>query len=110
MGYQVVELRAIDNLIRNQNSLEIQISVLLWLIKCTQSELVGKGIELEVIKVEYLGAYPAIGIKYLSQDVPDLESFIVERCEHVLNTFTVENLLQFISENSKYIKDFTGNF
>ncbi len=105
MGYQIIELESVDSLIQNSNSLEIQVAILLLLIDKIRGLLPKEIEEISLIKVEYLGAYPAIGLKYSTQDSIDLEPFIVERCEHFMGLLSIRNLLDFMNANKFLINE-----
>lgn len=110
MGYQIVELEAIDKLIVSQASLHIQVAIILWLIDHAKFSLKRDDIKLALIKVEYAGAYPAIGIEYISQTFEDLEPIVIQECELALNNITVNGLVEFIGLNAERIKNEVENF
>lgn len=110
MGYQIVELEALDKLIISQASLHMQISIILLLIDHVKYSLKRNDIELAIIKVEYVGAYPAIGIKYILQTSEDLEPIVTQECETALNSVTVNDLIEFIGLNAERIKNEVANF
>jgi hypothetical protein len=110
MGYQIIEIVAIDKLIVSQTSLHVQVSILLWLIDYTKRSLKRDDIELTLIKVEYVGAYPAIGIKYISQTSEDLEDVVTQEWETVLSSVTMKDFIEFIGLNSERIKREVMNF
>ena len=109
-GYQIVELASIDKLITCQYPLELQIALIRWLINYTKVDLHKENIVLELIKVEYVSKYPAIGIKYLSDDSDDLENLVITQCESALNGASVNELINFLHENADDIKKETAKF
>ncbi|MCE9545214.1 MAG: hypothetical protein K8T25_06820 [Planctomycetia bacterium] len=65
-GYQIIEPKSLQSLISNPLHFEFAVAILHWLIPKIYST-VGtplSGVIIEIICVEYLGSYPAIGIKY----------------------------------------------
>lgn len=75
-GYQILELECIDALIVNPIQFGFSVAVLSWLIERLHVELAENlgGAELSIVRVEYLGAYPALGVAYgqISEDVGPL--------------------------------------
>lgn len=63
-------------------SSEITIALLSWLVELVHTELKDRlcDVEIEVIGVEYLGAYPAIGIHYTTPETDDLGPRRRDRC------------------------------
>ena len=86
-GYQLLEMRALDNLAKWPHQHILLVPILFWLIDEIKLELKEelKNVELEVIKAEYHGAYPCLGIHYFNQKNPEDIGPIVEA--------TIERLL-----------------
>ncbi len=69
--------------------------ILIWLVEqlrnCNDEKF--NNIEFDVIRVEYVGKYPAIGIHYKNPDVSDVSEYVEEKIEHLLKTRSVMDFL-----------------
>ncbi len=70
-GYEIVEPEVLGDWIGLVKNREFLVALLSWLVEGLRKELEQKfpDIEIVVIKVTYLGAYPAIGVRH-----PDAQS------------------------------------
>lgn len=102
-GYQVVEIESLDKFITSEH-LSTYISLLIWVASCINNmPKLSTHIQVDVIKVEYLGAYPALGIKYLAEGQDDFEPVVHEEYEKLVAQTSVYELLKFIETNEDEI-------
>lgn len=103
-GYQIIEIEELDFL-ESQRDSSMRIAILLWIIKTININLeYVRSVELKVIKVEYLGAYSCIGVKYLNDDIEDFEPIVLDVFEKI-KRYSITNFLQFIENNNSEIND-----
>ena len=98
-GYQIVEIESLDKF-TSMEHLSMYISLLVWLAsRISNKPKLLSLIKVDVIRVEYLEAYPALGIKYLAEGQDDYEPIIREEYEKMVEEKSVYELLKFIEAN-----------
>lgn len=101
-GYQIVEPTGLDPLIKTPSREGIAIAILQWTIetlRCRHPELVD-AVTVEVICVQYLGAYPAIGIRYHEAITADYGPAISAAIDNILEQYTMSDFLSFMEQNN----------
>ncbi len=109
-GYQVMELSLLDPLFSQRKYFDFAIAIFYWLIRELHVELKDQlaGAQIEVIRVEYLGAYPALGIHYgNSGEVKDLEPLVEATIYRLLQEKPVIELVTFIAASGTDWKEVT---
>ncbi|WMJ72298.1 hypothetical protein RCC89_03845 [Cytophagaceae bacterium ABcell3] len=113
-GYQIIELEYVDDLIKRKVSLEFQVSIILWLIDSCKQDLVCAQlpIQIHLIKVDYMGEYPAIGIKYLEDQnqEDDFSDKIEVFCNSTIKTSSFERFSIFLTEHYDQIQEEVRKF
>jgi hypothetical protein len=96
-GYQVIEPTALAPLLSDPSNHVLAVMTLSWLIEQLQGTLGGQleGVSLEVIRVEYHGAYPALGVHYTSES-SDLGPVIEACVEGLLRDRSVGDLVEYV--------------
>ncbi len=104
-GYQIVEPEILEEWLGANRNQEFLVALLYWIAKNLQLDFGARfpGVIIEVIKVEYLGAYPAIGIHYPNDQIPDLAASINLATNHLLSDKTVIDFAKYLfAENTKW--------
>lgn len=111
-GYQLIEPFFLPELIRQDATLEVCIAVLCWLVDCLkkEEELKSLPIEIDLIKAEYMGAYPCIGIHYLDNSERDwgpevtakVESYFQKEYLPAYNNYLTENTIEIQQAIDKF--------
>jgi hypothetical protein len=97
-GYNIVEPPCLALLFGNPKCFDFAVLMLQWVASEANARcLAGAGV-VEVIKVEYAGAYPALGIKGASLD--DAESALSKLAEELLDTRTIPELLTYAAASN----------
>jgi hypothetical protein len=98
-GYQIIEPPLIAPLMANAKHHECLVMIGQWLIQQLYLELKTEleGVELEIIKVQYHEAYPALGIHYTSSDIDDVSDLVERTAGRLLHETSVAELIRFIS-------------
>jgi hypothetical protein len=101
-GYQIVEPRALDELIREPRNRMAAVAVLSWVCEMLRLELQNRcqRVEFEVINVTYLGSYPAIGIHYLDKDPQDIGPIVQATVDRILQERSALELISFIAQEN----------
>lgn len=110
-GYQVMELSQLDSLFADPKYFDIAIAIFHWLIKELREELKGQidNIQVDIIRVEYIGAYPTLGIHYENpNETPDMEPLIETAINQLLRERTVIELISFIAQSEINWRDVTA--
>lgn len=83
MGYQIVEVPTLTRLAAAPTMTRFAVALLEWLVPRVQREVSTaiSGVQVSVVRVEYLGAYPALGLTYerTDADAGQLASDAAER-------------------------------
>ena len=101
-GYQVVEPQGLLPLYGQRRNFAFAVAAFEWLIGAVRKDLGDRllGVSLRVIRVEYLGAYPALGIHY-DEGVPDVQVLVEEACERALRTRPVSEFVEFLGTGDR---------
>jgi len=96
-GYQIVEPELLAPLLSNPQQIDASLMVLAWLIGEVHRELNGQleGVEIEIIRVEYMGAYPALGVWYSRAAMADLGKLIEQTTDRILKKKNVAEFAAF---------------
>lgn len=100
-GYQLLEAAApLAKFLANPKTLEVSVLILAWLAAQLSVELKDQliGAHIEVIRAEYQGAYPALGIHYEREDKEDLGPLVEMKMAELLRSRSILELLQFAQE------------
>lgn len=102
-GYQLIELALLDRLLATPSAATITVALLSWLVEAIRNELDGQliAVELEVIRAEYLGPYPVIGVHYVNADAPDLGPLIEATATRLLQTKAVSEFVAFVPRSGR---------
>lgn len=111
-GYQLIEPFFLPELIRQDATLEVCISILCWMVDCLkkEEELKNLPIEIELIKAEYAGAYPCIGIHYLDNSERDWEPEVTAKVEGYFQKPYLSDYYRYLKENSLEIQQNIDKF
>jgi hypothetical protein len=99
-GYQIVEPEGLALLLGVPADFPVCVALLRWLIEEIELELgpALTGIELEVIRVDYQGAYPALGVHY-REAVEDVAPMLEGAIERLLRDRPVAHFVDFLVRN-----------
>jgi hypothetical protein len=95
-GYRIIEFDLLDPVISSSHE-EMGVALLDWMSKLISLELGPKlqGASVEVIKVTYLGSYPALGVHHPDSTVIHAVAPLVEKAgTHILETHSIAELLR----------------
>lgn len=108
-GYRLIEPLSINPLVVDTRYHEYAIIIMKYIIYCLFQNLGHKldNIEIEVIKVTYLGSYPALGLHYSPFD-KSLENLIENEVDKIVNNLTINKLIVFISKSNTNWKEITN--
>src|SRR5689334_10337471 len=104
-GYQILEAERLDSLLKTFNYYDFIISVLYWLVQQLEFELQDElvGVKIEVIKVEYVSIYPALGIHYENRPrLRDLAPLVEATIDRLLEEKSVIELIAFITSRNDW--------
>ncbi|MCA0457097.1 MAG: hypothetical protein LCI00_24210 [Chloroflexi bacterium] len=102
-GYRVIEPTLINSIIVDSKYHAYAVSVLFWLVEEIYKALKDQidTFDIEVIKVEYMGAYPALGVQYQRKpfEAPNysLEKLIEETSNRLLSEKSISELTKYIA-------------
>jgi hypothetical protein len=100
-GYQILEPNALHSLFGYPLYHVFALATMTWLCRQLSFELqdhIGH-VHFEVIRAEYMGPYPAIGIQYKSEDYQDIAPLAEETINRILRQKSALELLKFIAES-----------
>lgn len=101
-GYQVMVLPILDELFSNPTNFTFSIIIFDWLISEMRKRGVLQGIDVEIIKVDYMGAYPCLGINYHDPNTAiNKEASIEETVRSILHQKTTYDFVQYVMSTSK---------
>ncbi|MES2645038.1 MAG: hypothetical protein V4850_36465 [Myxococcota bacterium] len=105
-GFQIVEPEGLSKILGTPEDFPITVALLHWLIEQLKLELGAMldSLELEVIWVEYLGAYPALGIRYL-EEREDAAPLIESTIDRLLRERPVAS---FVDHLARYPSDWVA--
>ena len=95
-GHQIVDLPILEKMIKlDYPNYGLFVRLLDWLVVelGKSEELSCLPIQIEVIVVEYMGAYPSIGVKYLDTSIDEVEDIIALESKRIISSKSVSNLL-----------------
>ncbi|MEP6987731.1 MAG: hypothetical protein ABI970_19165, partial [Chloroflexota bacterium] len=101
-GYRIIEPIQIDPLLKYDRYHSHAMPIFYWLIGELYKELKDQlaDVEIEVIKVEYMGAYPALGLYYEIKpyEAPnfELEKTVEETANRLLRERPISEIINFI--------------
>ena len=105
-GCQLLEVEALENWLGTFNHRTFLIAVLTWLArKLTKNQFVYPGVSVEVVQVEYSGAYPCLGVFYSAEDIPDVSDLLEKEIKDLLATTSVADFLEFVFSSHESWKD-----
>jgi hypothetical protein len=97
-GYQIIELFALDQLVKRTERHEFLVLVLNWLIQQINA-VAGdrlRHVEIEVITVTYFGSYPALGVHYKGGDKTDAGPLVESIADELLREKPVIDLIRSV--------------
>jgi len=102
-GYQIVELKPIDDILDSPWGDAVSRAILAWIAYLLEVQMVREypNVRFRVIEVEYVSRYPALGIQYLDDSIPDLEEEVRARSEQLLRTHSVADVIAFMASRPK---------
>jgi hypothetical protein len=97
-GYQLIEPELLAGLVAAPKTFDLSIALLAWVVEVVRAELGDrlKGVELEIIRVEYFGAYPAIGIHYSAADIDDVGPLVEATIVDLVTQRPVADFVSFL--------------
>jgi len=103
-GHQVVELPSLDQIVSLNPESGMARSILAWIAFCLSERAIqeGLGMRIDLIKVQYISEYPALGIFYFSdkvEEIIDQEEWVVQESEKLLSSFSLNLFSKFLKEN-----------
>jgi hypothetical protein len=113
-GYRIIEPVLIDPLLKYDKYHSYAVPIFYWLIEELYKELKDQleGVDIEVIKVEYMGAYPVLGLKYEIKpyEAPNfqLEKTVEETANRLLRERPISDLVNFIATSGMDWKEMTA--
>jgi hypothetical protein len=101
LGYQVVEPSVLRGLFTRPTNFVVATVVMKWLVDELSIELGSRldGIQIDVIRVEYVSVYPALGIKYANPSTQDVAGLVESAIERIIETRSVSSVIRFVSAN-----------
>lgn len=98
-GYQIIDAAGLKRLLAVTTSFDLTIALLSWLVELLHGELRERltGVEIEIIRAEYYGPYPAIGIHYPMQDTNDVGPLVETTIEELLKQRPVADFSAFLA-------------
>jgi len=105
-GYEVGELAAIDTLVRCKDHQGLATAILGWICASIQTERdpASNRFVIEPICVQYVGPYPAIGIRYLTQeayDSPTLSNELRDAAARKLREYTLAEFVSYVTQSDE---------
>jgi hypothetical protein len=96
-GYEIIEPRSLEGLFSKPMNFTFAVAVFSWLIRELRTELGQQldGVYLDVICARYLGAYPALGVRY-DTGREGVRALIDQTIENLLTNRSVASLVAFI--------------
>ncbi|MES2070270.1 MAG: hypothetical protein V4488_07980 [Pseudomonadota bacterium] len=98
--YQIVEPEILEQWLPVARNQEILVALLSWIVKKLQAdfEMQFPGVSIAVVRVEYLGAYPAIGIHYPNDRTEDLAAPVEAAINRLLSNTSIIDFLKYVFE------------
>lgn len=109
-NYQIVEPPSLAGMFGAPRNFDIAVALFTWLIVLLREDLKEQliGAELEVIRAEYHGAYPAIGIHY-DTNPDDLGPLIEATVAKLLSERSVIEFISFVETSKIDFKEMTDS-
>ncbi len=107
IGYQILEPESLDKLIGGIIRVEFKILLLNGILSIIrETEIIRKYniIALDVIMVNYISKYPAIGVRY-SNNENDYGDEIEEYINEIIKSSYIFNLINYIVDNNSLIEE-----
>jgi hypothetical protein len=97
-GYQLLETPCLSDLVAAPKNFDLSVAVLSWLVEVISEELKEQldRAEIEVIRAEYFGAYPALGIHYKGDPEEDLGPIVEAMAAKVLRERPVSDFVSYL--------------
>ncbi len=98
--YQIVEPEILEQWLRVGQNQEILVALLSWIVKRLRVDFEKPypGVSIDVIRVEYAGAYPAIGVHYPDDLTVDLAVPIQAAINRLLSNASLIDFLKYVFE------------
>jgi hypothetical protein len=98
-GYQIIEPPSLSGLFPRTASFDVTVALLSWLVETLRVELNDRlgGAEIELIRAEYQGAYPAIGIHYPAEEGEDLGLVVETAITELLRQRSMADFVSFLA-------------
>jgi hypothetical protein len=100
-GYQLIEPGSLSELLPLTSTFDVTIALLSWLVDVLRAELKERlgSAELQVIRGEYQGAFPAIGIHYRVDEGEDLGPVVEAAIRDVLSQRPTSDFVSFLARS-----------
>ena len=112
-GDQIVVPESLRYLLADSKYHEYAVLILHWLIPELYKELKDelKGVKVEVVKIEYLGAYPALGLQSetINPYNSRLDELVETTVEKLLRDKSIIEIIDFMTTDDVDWKDVTNN-
>ena len=97
-GYQVIESEELAPLIAKTSHDQFSVAILYWLVQQLNLRATGplSNLHFEVIRVQYMSCYPAIGVKYALSDEEDREDVVLETIAEILDSTSLFEFVQHV--------------
>lgn len=118
-SYQILEPEILEELLNiEKQSIETIISILSWISYKISNDLRKRrlNIEIDVIQVEYVGKYPALGAYYKDQEIrtidesEDVEALVNLLCETIVKEADFSEYIHFLINNKDKISQDLKNY
>lgn len=105
-GYEIIELPVPSDKVKARVPIELELALCFWHVNQINSGMqLPPGIEVDLIKVEYYGAYPAIGVKYNGNDSISISEAIISFIESASQDTTLNEFTNFVFEHAQEINN-----
>jgi hypothetical protein len=100
-GYQIIEPDTLVGLFADPKYFELSVALFTWLIERLREDLKEQLVpaELDIIRVEYCGAYPAIGIHYHDRNPNDLGPLVESTIAKLMSERPVLEFVSFVARS-----------
>jgi hypothetical protein len=98
-GYQLIEPLALAGIYPPAGGYGLAVAFLTWAIGEVRAELGSRiaHVELEIIRIEYIGPYPGIGAHYPTTIEPDVGPLIGDAIERLLRERSLGEFVAFLA-------------
>lgn len=103
-GYQIVESEELASLIAKTAHDQFSVAILYWLAEQLNLRTKGhlSGLHFDVIRVQYVSRYPAIGVKYLGSDEDDKEQVILNAISEILRNTNLHMFIEHLLKRNSW--------